>query len=89
MKSSIILLSLFAANQAFAAGQINVTVQNKCDKPTSYTIVSKGSKLDTSLSPRSSKSSKLEVGDKISVGSTVTHTVASGSEGKTVIICNK
>jgi hypothetical protein len=74
---------------AQAAGTANVNVQNKCDKPQAYKIETTGSALDTSLSPRASKSTKLNHGDRIKVGGSLVHTVAASSDGKTVIVCNK
>ncbi len=74
---------------AQAAGTANVNVQNKCDKPQAYKVETTGSALDTSLPPRSSKSTKLNHGDRIKVGGNVVHTVAASSDGKTVIVCNK
>lgn len=65
------------------------TCKTQCDKPQPYIIVSTGSTLRTQLSPRASKSTKLNHGDSIKVGSNVIHKVSTASDGKTVLVCNK
>ena len=87
--TAVIFALAYSASLVHAAGSATVNVQNKCDKPQAYRIESKGSALDTSLSPRSSKSTKLNHGDKVKVSGNVIHTVAASSDGKTVLVCNK
>ena len=83
------LACLLGTVAAQAAGSATINVQNKCDKGQAYVILSTGSSLQTLLPPRTSKSTKLDHGDRIKVGGDVIHTVSAASEGKTVLVCNK
>lgn len=92
MKLKLVLPFAFAfglSAHLCAASSVQVKVENKCGSPTAYTLQKKGSSLNTSLSPRASTTHSLDVGDKISVGKNVIHTVSTSSSGQPVIVCNK
>lgn len=68
---------------------MQVKVENKCGSPTPYVIQKKGSRLNTSLSPRASITHSLDAGDRIVVGKLIVHTVSAASAKQPVIVCNK
>lgn len=74
---------------AFAAPNIQVKVENKCDSPVKYNVNRKGSTLQTSLNQRTSTTHSLDVGDKITIGQSLIHTVSAASANATVLVCKK
>ncbi len=89
VKLIVALTCAWGTAGAQAAGSATINVQNKCDKGQAYVILSTGSSLQTLLPPRTSKSTKLDHGDRIKVGGDLIHTVSAASEGKTVLVCSK
>lgn len=89
MRTLLSIVVVASASLASEAATISVSVQNKCDSPVAYKVETKGSTLNTQLTQRTSRSHTVAVGDRIKVGSTVVHTVAASSNGKTVLICKK